>query len=57
MYYLTLTQNEEMKTEEIPTFGSTAEALIALDRGHPLHDPVRVRLAGKSMPEELVPEG
>ena len=35
-----------MKDEEIPTFGSTAEALLALDRG-PLHDPVRVRLTAR----------
>ena len=57
LYYLTLTQNEDMKDEEIPTFGSTAEALLALDRGHPLHDPVRVRLTGQALPEELFPEG
>ena len=35
LYYLTLAQNEEMKDEEIPTFGSEAEALLALDRGLP----------------------
>src|SRR5262245_27528392 len=57
LYYLTLAQNEGVKDEDAPTFGSVAEALLALDRGHPLHDPVRVRLPGKVMPEELPPEG
>src|SRR5918996_404728 len=57
LYYLTLAQNEDVKDERIPTFGSLAEALLALDRGHPLHDPVRVRLVGKALPEDLLPEG
>jgi DNA-directed RNA polymerase subunit beta' len=57
LYYLTLGQNERRKDEQIPTFGSTAEALLALDRGYPIHDPVRIRLEGKTMPAELLPEG
>ncbi|HET9672362.1 MAG TPA: DNA-directed RNA polymerase subunit beta', partial [Actinomycetota bacterium] len=57
LYYLTLAQNEDAKDEDIPAFGSVAEALLALDRGHPMHDPVRVRLQGKALPEELLPEG
>jgi DNA-directed RNA polymerase subunit beta' len=57
LYYLSLTKNEERKDEQIPTFGSRAEALLALDAGHPIHDPVRIRLEGKAMPAELLPEG
>jgi DNA-directed RNA polymerase subunit beta' len=57
LYYLTLGQNEGRKDEAIPTFGSTAEALLALDRGHPIHDPVRIRLDGKALPGSLLPEG
>jgi DNA-directed RNA polymerase subunit beta' len=57
LYYLTLAQNEDMKDEGIPTFGSVGEALLALDRGHPIHDPVRVRLQGKALLDEMLPEG
>ena len=35
LYYLTLAQNEDRKDEDIPTFGSAAEALLALDRRLP----------------------
>src|SRR5687767_7316476 len=53
LYYLTLAQNEDMKDEEIPTFGSTAEALMALDSGAvKLHDWVKIRLPGKALSEE-----
>ena len=57
LYYLTLGQNEKRKDEQIPTFGSAAEALLAFDRGYPLHDPVRIRLIGKSVPADLLPKG
>ncbi|MEX0983700.1 MAG: DNA-directed RNA polymerase subunit beta', partial [Actinomycetota bacterium] len=57
LYYLTLALNEKMKDEKIPTFGSEAEAVLALDRGHPIHDPVRIRLVGKSIPADLLPKG
>ena len=57
LYYLTLAQNEGKKDEQIPTFGSTAEALLALDRGYPIHDPIRMRLPGKNLPEDMIPEG
>jgi DNA-directed RNA polymerase subunit beta' len=57
LYYLTLAQNEQIEDEATPVFGSEAEALLALDRGYPIHDPVRIRLAGKAMGEDLLPEG
>jgi DNA-directed RNA polymerase subunit beta' len=57
LYYLTYSIDEDMKDEDIPTFGSSAEALLALDAGFPLHKPVRIRLDGKSMPSALLPEG
>jgi len=57
LYYLTLAQNEQMKDEQIPTLGSEAEALQAFDRGYPLHDPVRIRLDGKAITDDLLPEG
>jgi DNA-directed RNA polymerase subunit beta' len=57
LYYLTLGQNDSKKDEELPSFGSTAEALLALDRGYPIQDPVWVRLQGKAIPPELLPDG
>src|SRR5207249_1654961 len=57
LYYLSLAQNEDRKDEEIPAFGSVSEALLALDRGHSLHDPIRIRIAGKAIPAEMLPEG
>src|SRR5205823_3362629 len=44
--------------EDIPRFSSPAEALMALDaRAVGLHQPVKVRLPGKSVPADLLPEG
>ncbi len=57
LYYLSLAQNEKRKNEQIPTFGSEAEALLALDRGFPIHDPIRIRLGDRLVPEEMWPEG
>jgi DNA-directed RNA polymerase subunit beta' len=57
LYYLSLAQNEDRKDEDTPAFGSVSEALLALDRGHSLHDPVRIRLEGKTLPAEMLPEG
>src|SRR6059058_3921983 len=57
LYYLSLAQNEDRKDEDTPAFGSVSEALLALDRGHSLHDPVRIRIAGKALPAEMLPEG
>jgi DNA-directed RNA polymerase subunit beta' len=57
LYYLSLAENEKRKDEQIPTFGSFGEALLALDAGYPIHDPVRIRLEGKAVPAEMLPEG
>ncbi|HEY6652061.1 MAG TPA: DNA-directed RNA polymerase subunit beta', partial [Actinomycetota bacterium] len=57
LYYLSLAQNENRKDKDIPAFGSVSEALLALDRGHSLHDPIRIRLEGKTLPAEMLPEG
>ena len=57
LYYLSLAQNEDRKDEEIPTYGSAAEAVLALDAGYPLHDPIRIRLVGKALPADMLPEG
>ena len=57
LYYLSLAQNEDRKDEDTPAFGSVSEALLALDRGHSLHDPIRIRLEGKTLPAEMLPEG
>ena len=57
LYYLSLGKDEKKKDEQIPTFGSAAEALLALDAGYPLQSPVRIRLEGKALPPEMLPEG
>jgi DNA-directed RNA polymerase subunit beta' len=57
IYYLTYGENEDRKDEEIPVLGSTNEALLALDRGFSPHDPIRIRLAGKAISAEDLPEG
>ncbi|HEY7666630.1 MAG TPA: DNA-directed RNA polymerase subunit beta' [Actinomycetota bacterium] len=57
MYYLTLAIEEDVKEEQTPAFGSPAEALLAYDKGYSLHSPIRIRLEGKALPPELVPEG
>ena len=43
--------------KNLPVLGSTNEALLALDRGYSLHSPIRIRLVGKSIPPDLLPEG
>jgi DNA-directed RNA polymerase subunit beta' len=57
IYYLTLGIDENLKDDRIPTFGSAAEALLALDKGYPLHRPIRIRLVGKALEPETLPEG
>ena len=57
LYYLSLEKGENAKDETIPTFGTVAEAMLALDRGYSLHTPVRIRLQDKALPEDLRPEG
>ena len=50
LYYLSLDKGEAVKDEQIPTFGTVGEALLALDRGYSLHTPIRIRLEGKALP-------
>ena len=57
LYYLSLDKGEAVKDEQIPTFGNVGEALLALDRGYSLHTPIRIRLEGKALPPEMLPEG
>ena len=57
LYYLTYSVNEDRDGETIPAFGSEAEALLALDAGFPLHDPVKIRLTGKALGDDMLPEG
>jgi DNA-directed RNA polymerase subunit beta' len=57
LYWLSLSKDENAKDEKIPTFGSEAEALLALDAGYPLQTPIRIRLDGKSLPDDMQPEG
>ena len=57
LYYLTIGQRGPAKDEDIPAFGSEAEALMALDAGYALHDLIKIRLPGKAVPAALQPEG
>ncbi len=58
IYYLTLEGRKPGKDERVPAFGSTNEAHLALDAGYvSLHDPIRIRLEGKTLPAEMLPEG
>ncbi|MBA3727660.1 MAG: DNA-directed RNA polymerase subunit beta' [Actinobacteria bacterium] len=58
IYYLTIANPRPEKDEEIARFGSADEALMALDAGRvDLHDIVKVRLPGKAMAPEMLPEG
>ncbi len=57
LYYLSLAKDEKLKDEQIPTFGSEAEAMLALDRGQSLHTPIRIRLEDKALPDDMLPEG
>jgi len=57
LYYLTYMPESAKTQEQIPAFGSEAEALLALDAGYPIHDPIRIRLEGKTMPADMLPEG
>jgi DNA-directed RNA polymerase subunit beta' len=57
LYYLTFAKDRPAKDEQIPTFGSLNEALLALDGGLDLHQAVRIRLAGKAIPADMLAEG
>jgi len=57
LYYLTLEPERPSSDEDIPRFSSVAEALMALDhRKVRLHTVVQVRLPGKALPAEMLPE-
>ena len=57
LYYLTFAKDRPAKDEDIPSLGSVNEALLALDSGFGLHDAVRIRLRGKNIPADMLPEG
>jgi len=58
IYYLTLDPERPEKEEDIPRFTSVAEALMALDhRMVKLHTVVKVRMPGKVLPAEMLPDG
>ncbi len=57
IYYLTYGVDSKKKDEALPAFGSVAEAYLALDQGFSLHEPIRIRLVGKTLPPELFPDG
>ncbi|GIV00120.1 MAG: hypothetical protein KatS3mg014_1735 [Actinomycetota bacterium] len=57
IYYLSLEPETQPKEEEIPRFSSPAEALLAYDHKRVgLHSVIEVRLPGKALPPELLPE-
>ena len=57
IYYLTLEPIPPEKDEDVPRFSSANEALMALDhRLIKLHDAIKVRLPGKALPPDLLPE-
>ena len=58
VYYLTIANPRPEKEEEIPRFSSPDEALMALDIGAvDLHDTIKVRIPGKAIVTEMLPEG
>jgi DNA-directed RNA polymerase subunit beta' len=58
IYYLTIANPRPAKDEVIPRFATADEALMALDVGKvELHDVIKIRIAGKALPPELLPEG
>jgi DNA-directed RNA polymerase subunit beta' len=57
IYYLTLEPEPVEEGAGLPQFSSLAEALMALDhRKVSLHTVVKVRLPGKALPAEMLPE-
>jgi DNA-directed RNA polymerase subunit beta' len=57
IYYLTLEPIPPEKQEDVRRFASAAEVLMALDHKQVgLHDAIKVRLPGKALPPELLPE-
>jgi DNA-directed RNA polymerase subunit beta' len=57
IYYLTLEPDRPEDPELVPAFSGMSEAMMALDhRKVRLHDVVRVRMPGKALPPEMLPE-
>jgi DNA-directed RNA polymerase subunit beta' len=57
LYYLTIEPDWPSKDEHVPAFSSASEALMALDhRQVRLHTVVKVRLPGKALPTDMLPE-
>jgi DNA-directed RNA polymerase subunit beta' len=57
IYYLTLEPERPAKDADIPRFTSADEAVMALDHKKVrLHTVVKVRLPGKAMPPEMLPD-
>jgi DNA-directed RNA polymerase subunit beta' len=57
IYYLTIEPERPASDEAIPRFTSVEESLMALDHKLvKLHDVVKVRLPGKALPPEMLPE-
>ena len=58
IYYLTLAGVRPDKDEDVPRFSSASEAVMAEDFSKiRLHDSIKVRLPGKALPPEMLPEG
>ena len=57
IYYLTLDPERPEKDEDIPRFSGIAEVLMALDHKKvKLHTVVKIRLPGKALPQDMLPE-
>jgi DNA-directed RNA polymerase subunit beta' len=57
LYYLTIEPDPIEDEQTVPTFSSVDEALMALDhRRIRLHDQIKVRLPGKALPADMLPE-
>jgi DNA-directed RNA polymerase subunit beta' len=58
VYYLTIANDRPEKDEDIPTFASADEALMALDAGRvDLHDVIKIRLDEKALgPDDAPPQ-
>ena len=57
LYYLTIEPDPIEDEQTVPTFSSVDEALMALDhRRIRLHDQIKVRLPGKALPADMLPD-
>ena len=57
LYYLTYGVNEDRKDEDDPDVRVRGRGAAGARRRVPVHDPIRIRLVGKVMPESLLPKG